>query len=389
MGKKVGLIVGSSSLVIFLFVGAMLARAGAKDNSYTYLTIFSNVLHLIDGNYVESVDFDKLMDSAVHGMVESLDSDSFFLKGQELEEYKKELDEMRNRSGVGLTLSRRYGMITVVAVDKGSSAAENKIQPGDYIRSIDDQYVQNMPLYRIYYMLKGAPGTQVKLSLYESALEKPKDLTLTRRVVTKPYLESYIAQPKIGYIGIHHLLPGVDAEVAAKINWLNQQGTDGLILDLRGCTEEDQDLAVKVASLFVGPAVITQISDRDGKIQKIMGSGNALYKGTLLVLIDYTTAGSSELIAGAIQDAGAGKGFGTRTYGRGGIQKMIPAGENYVVLTTQKYLTPRGKLILTNGVDPTTQYQEEVKKATDSGDTDRMLNKAIESLRHPAEKAAA
>jgi len=106
------------------------------------------------------------------------------------------------------------------------------------------------------------------------------------------------------------------------------------------------------------------------------------------VLIDYTTAGSSELIAGAIQDAGNGKGFGTRTYGRGGIQRMIPSGDDYVVLTTQKYLTPKGKLILTNGIEPTIPYQEEVKKANESEDTDRMLNKAIETLRHPSEKAA-
>lgn len=388
MGKKVVLIIGSSALVTFLFIGALLARAGSKDNSYTYLTIFSNVLHLIDGNYVENVDFDKLMDSAVHGMVESLDSDSFFLKGQELEEYKKELEEMRSRSGVGLTLSRRYGMVSVVAVEKGSSAAENKIQPGDYIRSIDDQYVQNMPLYKIYYLLKGSPGTQVKISLYESALEKPKDFTLTRRGITKPYIDSYVAQPKIGYIGIHHLLSGVDGEVQSKINWLNQQGVESLILDLRGCTEEDPDLAVKVASLFVGSAVITQISDREGKSQKLMGAGNPMFKGTLLVLIDYTTAGSSELIAGAIQDAGNGKGFGTRTYGRGGIQKMIPAGNNYVMLTTQKYLTPKGKLILTNGIEPAIPYQEEVKKANETEDTDRLLNKAIETLRHPLEKAA-
>src|SRR5699024_7652255 len=97
----------------------------------------------------------------------------------------------------------------------------------------------------------------------------------------------------------------------------------------------------------------------------------------------------AEIVAGAIQDSGAGKTYGTRSFGRGGIQTLIPAGENWVVLTTQKYLTPKGRAILTNGIEPVVPYKEDVKSADQQEGEDRLLNRAIEHLRHPAQKAAA
>ncbi|HSP06514.1 MAG TPA: S41 family peptidase, partial [Acidobacteriota bacterium] len=109
-----------------------------------------------------------------------------------------------------------------------------------------------------------------------------------------------------------------------------------------------------------------------------------------LVLVDFTTSSSAEIVAGAIQDSAAGKVYGTRTYGRGGIQKLIPAGDNYVMLTTQKYLTPKGRVILNNGIEPSIPFKDDVKavRGEENKDEDRMLDKAIEYMRHPEEKAA-
>lgn len=388
MNKRLLLISTSGLLVLFLSIGALLARSAPNDNAYGYLSIFSNVVHLINNNYVEDVDFNKVMDSALIGMVESLDSDSFFLKEKDLELYKKELEEDKSKAGVGLSIAKRNGIVMVVSVVKGSSADENKIKPGDFIRTINDQYVQSMPSYQIYHLLKGNPGTQLKISLFKGALEKPEQLTLVRRAVTKPYIHSYVAQPKIGYIGIQHLLPGVEKEIENKLSSFKEQGVTSLILDLRDCTEEDQDVAVKVSNLFVGNAVIAQVSGREGPAKKIMGSGKPVFKGDILVVTDFTTAGGAEIIAGAIQDSGAGKVFGTRTFGRGGIQELVPAGSNWLVLTTQKYLTPKGKMILTNGIDPAIAYKEEVKAADRTEEVDPMLDQAIDYLRHPVEKAA-
>jgi carboxyl-terminal processing protease len=244
LNKRLFLISASGLLVLFLSIGALLARSAPSDNAYGYLSIFSNVVHLINNNYVEEVDFNKVMDSALNGMVESLDSDSFFLKEKDLELYKKELDEDKNKAGVGLAIAKRNGIVMVVAVEKGSSADENKIKPGDFIRTIDDQYVQSMPTYQIYHLLKGNPGTQIKVSLFKGALEKPELLTLVRRSITKPYIESYVAQPRIGYIGIRHLLPGVEKEIESKLNSFKEQGVNSLILDLRDCTEENQEVVI-------------------------------------------------------------------------------------------------------------------------------------------------
>jgi len=375
-------------LVLFLSIGALLARTSPKDNSYSYLTIFSNVIHLVDSNYVDDVDFNKVLDSALQGMVENLDGESFFIRGKDLAAYKKQLQDNEDRADVGITLSKRLGMVVVVAVEKESTAHENKIKAGDFIRSIDTQYVQNFALYHIYHLLKGDPGTQVKVSVFRSALEKPEEFTLTRRSVRKPYLESYIAEPKIGYIRIIHLRPGVENEIEKKLEAFGRQGVQQLILDLRGCTEENLDLAVKVADVFVGATTIVQVSSRAGTSQTIVGDDKIAFKGRLLALTDYTTVGGAEIIAGAIQDSGAGKIFGTRTFGRGGVQKLLPAGENYVVLTTQKYLTPKGRTILQNGVEPAIPYKEELKKADQAEEEDRMLNQAIEQLRYPEKKAA-
>jgi len=378
----------SGCLVLFLSIGALLARTGPKDNSYAYLTIFSNVVHLVDSNYVEDVDFHKVIDSALRGMVENVDPDASLIAGKDLDAYKKELEEAKSRAGVGLTISRRLGMVLVVAVEKDSSAAENKIRPGDFIRSIDSQYVQPLPMYRIDHLLKGDPGTQVKISIFRSAMQKPVDFVLVRKPIRKPYTENYVAQQNIGYIAIRHLLPGVDSETERKLEQYTQQGIQSLILDLRGCTEEDQELAAKVADLFVGATPIVQVGNRDGIAQTIVGDEKIVYKGNMLVLTDYTTAGGAEIIAGAIQDSGAGKAFGIRTYGRGGIRKLVPAGENWLVLTTQKYLTPKGRTILTNGIEPAIPYKEDVKAIEPEDDTDRLLQKAIEYFRYPAKKAA-
>jgi carboxyl-terminal processing protease len=382
--KKFYIITLSGFLVLFLSIGALLARSNPRDKTYSYLTIFSNILHLVDANYVEEVDFNKVMDSAMYGMVENLDPESFFVKGQDVEEYKKELQENRSKAGVGISVSKRFGLVSVIAVEKGSSAFENKIKAGDSIRSVNDQYVQDLPLYKIDSLLDGAPGTQVKISLFKGANEKPENFTLVRKAITHPYIESFVAQPRIGYIRINHLLPGVESEIEKKLVDFQGQGIDRLILDVRSCVEEDQDPAVKVADLFMPQTTIVQISGRDGVIQKISGDSKVAFKGQLLILTDFTTAGGAEIVAGAIQDAGTGKVFGVRTYGRGGIQKLLPAGNNYIVLTTQKYVTPKGKVILNNGIDPAIPFKDDLKSADVKADEDRMLNKAIDYFRHPA-----
>ena len=235
--------------------------------------------------------------------------------------------------------------------------------------------------------MKGDPGTEAKISVFRGSLEKPEDFSLARRSVAKPYVESYVIQQKIGYISIHHLLPGTENEIEKKLETFQRQGIQKLILDLRACADEDQDAAVKVADLFVGNAPIVQINGREGLVKKITGEPHTAYSGELLVLMDYTTSGGAEIVAAAIQDAGTGHGFGTRSFGRGGIQKLLPAGDNWVVLTTQKYVSPKGKSLM-NGVDPETIYREDVKSADQQEGEDRMLNKAIEKLRHPEQKAA-
>jgi carboxyl-terminal processing protease len=239
--------------------------------------------------------------------------------------------------------------------------------------------------------MKGAPNSTVKISFFEGALEKPKDFTLTRRAVAKPYIQSYVvAQPKVGYIRIMHLLPGVEQEIDAKLKSFQEQNVGKMILDVRACTEESQETAVKVADLFMGNAPIVQISGRDGTVQKITGDDKISYRGTVVVLADYTTSAGAEIIAGALQDSGVAKVYGLRTYGRGGIQKLIPAGDNYVMLTTQKYLTPKGKVILNNGIEPSITFHDDIKavQGEENKDQDRMLDKAMEYIKHPEEKAA-
>ena len=270
-------------------------------------------------------------------------------------------------------------------MEKDSAAAQSNIKPGDLIRSVNDQYVQPLPTYKVYSLIKGPAGTSVKISIFKSALEKPEDFTLVRRATRKPYTESYVAQENIGYIGIHHLLSGVETEVERKLEQYNQQGIKNLILDLRGCTEEDQDLALKVSDLFIGATPMLEISGRDGILQTVNGDAKVLFKGNLLVLADYTTSGGAEIIAGALQDSGVGKVLGIRTFGKGGIQKLIPAGQNYLYLTTEKYLTPKGKTILSNGVEPAILFKEDVKTIDLPESEDRMLEKAIDYLRHPGE----
>jgi carboxyl-terminal processing protease len=228
----------------------------------------------------------------------------------------------------------------------------------------------------------------VRISIFRSALEKPEEFKLVRSAIRKPYIESYVAEPKIGYVRILHLRPGVVEEMEKKLDSFEAQQVNNLILDLRGCTDEDQDLAVKVADLFIGASTIVQIGSRATTTQTILGDNKIAFQGNLLVLTDYTTAGSAEIIAGGIQDSGAGKGFGLRTFGRGGIRRLLPAGENYVFLTTQKYMTPKGKTILMNGIEPAIPFKEDVKKADGAEEKDQILEKAIEYLRYPAQKAA-
>ncbi len=355
-GTVVALLLGAAALLL----AARVQAARDPSGPYKKLDVFSHVLSLIENNYVEGVDETRLIYGAIDGMVRTLDPHSNFMDPRSYAALKQETDG--EYGGVGLDLGTKDGEIVVVSPLADSPAARAGFQPGDRIIDIDGVTTRGQREADANRALNGPPGTRCVVRAQRSGWSEPRSFSLIRDVVRIVSVEERLFD-KFGYVKIKNFQDRTDFYLKKSLDALREKaGSElrGLVLDLRHNPGGLLDQAVKVADRFLLDGVIVTTKGRGGRHVEVE---RAHAKDTepnypLVVLVDGGTASASEIVAGALQDAGRGLLVGTQTFGKGSVQTVIELEDGSgLKLTIARYYTPSGRSIQEKGITPDIQVR--------------------------------
>lgn len=342
----------------FLFLGwsSLTAKTGGDNpDIYQYLKLFSDVLTIVQDNYVEKVDPKKLMYGAVSGMLHELDPHSSFMKP---EEYKELQVETKGKfGGLGIEITMRDSILTVVAPLEGTPADKAGILAGDQIIKIDDQPTQDMSLTEAVQKMRGPKGTKVKLTVLRKGERKPLDFELIRDVISIQSVRSRMLDPGYGYVRISSFQSGTATDLRKALDQLESDANplQGLVLDLRNDPGGLLDQAVEVSNEFLHEGLIVYTNGRlESQKMRFEAHKNSKPRAyPIVVLVNSGSASASEIVAGALQDHKRAIIVGEPTFGKGSVQTVIPLNDGSAIrLTTSLYFTPSGRSIQAKGIEP-------------------------------------
>lgn len=384
---------GAEQLLAAAARGAGGSPAAIQEDTYQTLDVFSNALALIRDHYLEPVEEEMLMDGAVRGIFEALDSDSAYLDPEETALFHERADA---EGAVGIGLEKRY-YLQVDDVLPGSPAAEAGIERGDAIAAIDGRGTRQMrtPIGRL--LLSGPPGSTVELAVRKSAAEtEPTVFTLERRRIVPPPVESSEPEPGIGLVRVRRFSPETAGQVAAAVRSLRDSGAEALVLDLRGSrpagnrAAADSVLGVATASVFRA-GLVARRAERTEEGERILedltaeppDSGPAGAGLPVTVLVNAGTAGPGEVVAAAVGPLPNGEVVGGRTAGRTGRGELVPLPDGDSILMSSSHLLgPEGDDLLGAGVTPTLTPEDLDLRGADLDEDDPELDFALRVARH-------
>ena len=371
----------SVPVIAFAAIGGFLGKSAlAREDSYQYLRIFEDVVSLINSNYVEEVNIDKVMHGAMHGMADGLDPDSAYLDVAQVKVLDK--GDAGGSAQAGLELTRQY-YLRVIASRDGSPAARAGLMAGDYIRAIDGQSTRDSTVYEGQRLLRGKAGTKVRLTVLRGNAAEPHDLELGREDLPAAPVKSRLAAPGIGYLRVAEFTKATSDQLKAEVASLSKAGATRLIVDLRGTAFGETDTGLAAARLFVKSGVLTYRQDRGKEKEAVSAAaGDGAITLTMAVLTDNGTSGAAEVFTAALSGNKRASTVGERTFGRAARQKLVrlPDG-SALMLTHLIYLTPDSVAIHEKGLVPDLPVdQPDVEFGQAPPATDVMLDKAIESL---------
>ena len=332
-------------------------KVSALSNSaYDDLKVFSDVLTLLQKEYVEETKPKELIQGAIKGMLETLDPHSAFMPPTAFKEMQ---EDTRGRfEGLGIEITVKEGILTVVSPIEDTPAFKAGILAGDQILKIEAEFTKNMTLMDAVKRLRGPKGTKVTITIMREGLTKPGEFTLTRDVIPVRSVRHELLEKEYGYIRLSQFQEKTDEDFGKALKALEEEskgGLKGLILDMRNNPGGLLDQAVKVADRFIDTGVIVSVEGRkeDAKTKFNAHSQGTMPPYPLVVLINGGSASGSEIVAGAIQDHGRGILLGTQTFGKASVQTIYPLKDGSALrLTTARYYTPSGRSIQAKGILP-------------------------------------
>ena len=367
-------------LLITLLFFSFHSKAEEEKDVYKFLNLFGEAFEKIKNNYVEDVTSKDLIESAIEGMLSSLDPHSTYLNYDELNELK--VQTKGEFGGLGIEVTLENGFVKVIAPIDDTPAAKAGIKSGDLITHLDDEPVLGMTLSEAVTIMRGKVGSKIKLTINRNENESLQ-IFITRAIIQLKAVKARI-ENNIGYIRVSSFNQKVDKEIIKSINSFKSKNLIGYVLDLRNNPGGLLDQAVNVTDIFLERGEIVSTRGRNGK----QGSRyNAVKKDLtnglpLIVLINQGSASASEIVAGALQDHNRAIIMGTKSFGKGSVQTIIPSGEDVALkLTTAKYYTPSGRSIQKTGIDPDILVEQAELKKVDqvSGRKESDLRGAIEN----------
>jgi len=351
------------------------AKAAVAD-TYRQLNLFGDVFERVRADYVEKPDDSKLIESAINGMLVGLDPHSSYMDPKSFKDMQVETSG--EFGGLGIEVTMEDGVIKVVAPIDETPAAKAGILANDLITKLDDDQVQGMTLNQAVEKMRGPVNTKIKITIMRKGQDKPIEVSLTREVIRVRSVRSQVEGDDVGYIRMTQFteqttdgLKKAISDITAK---MSNDKLKGYILDLRNNPGGLLDQAISVSSAFIQRGEIVSTRGRNPEeTQRFTAHGGDLTKGKpLIVLINGGSASASEIVAGALQDQKRATVLGTRSFGKGSVQTIIPLGSDNgaLRLTTARYFTPSGRSIQAKGIVPDIEVlqdvPEDIKAKTDT-----------------------
>src|SRR5215469_7303180 len=332
------------------------ANTAAAQSRDSDMALYNRVLNRVQASYIEPVPKDKLINYSLKGMLSSLDPHSDYLDESE---YQDLLDESEGEfAGIGAEITRDENHPKIISPIDDTPAAKAGLKPGDIIFKIDGKLTDGMDLKQAVDLLRGPIGTPVRVTIVRAGV-KPFDVTLVRAEIHVASVKSDLKPNDIGYIRISLFSEKTNDELLKAINTMTQKAgghLNGVVLDLRNDPGGLLDQAVAVAGDFLDGGTVVSTRGRDPDDNRVFtaaSSGDRIGGAPMIVLVNGASASASEIVAGALKDRHRAQILGTRSFGKGSVQTIIPLeGRGAIRLTTALYYTPSGNSIQDRGITP-------------------------------------
>ena len=377
MNKKrlAAVIIITALISSVLTMGAWVALLGLDSHKVVDLVRFFGTMRLIETRYVDGTDEGKLLDGAISGMVQSLGDPHSIYMDKDL--YTKLMEHTEGAfGGIGVTMGFKDNRVTIISVLEGTPGEKAGLLAGDEIMAVDGTSVAELQPEEVVLGIRGEVGTQVALTIHREGQEDT-DYQLTRDTIHVPSVKGLkLEGTDLGYIRIASFAENTGKEFKEEFKKVKDEGARGLVIDLRQNPGGLITSCVEVAREVVPKGTIVSVVDKNGAKEEYASELEASQM-PIVVLMDGGSASASEILAGALQDTGAGKVVGVQSYGKGSVQIVVPLmNEDGLKLTVAKYYTPSGRSIDGTGITP----DVEAALVPESG-VDSQLEKAKEVLK--------
>jgi len=373
--KKIGILL--LSCIIFI------QETNSSENDiYKKIDLFGEVLEKINKEYVDEIDQSKSMDSAINGLLQSLDPYSSYMSPEILNEMQTETSG--EFGGLGIEVGMESGVVKVISPIDDTPASRAGIKAGDYIVKINNNQVQGKSLSEAVDLMRGSVGSRIELTIRRRGEKKALIFNIVREIIQVQSVKTDLLEKNIGYIRLTSFNENSGDQIKKKLKELEKNNkVKAYILDLRNNPGGLLSEAIRITDFFLDNGEIVSTKGRKTSENRkwFAKKGDILNSKTLIVLINYGSASASEIVAGALKDHKRAILLGESSYGKGSVQSIIPLkNDGAIRLTVAKYYLPSGKSISEVGVSPDIEVSEESDDFRIKTETDNQLNYAIKLL---------
>ena len=368
--------------IIFLSFFYLSSANSSEVDIYKKIDLFGEVLEKINREYIDEINQSESMDSAINGLLQSLDPYSSYMSPEILEEMQTETSG--EFGGLGIEVSMEAGVVKVISPIDDTPASKAGLKAGDYIVKINDTQVQGKSLSEAVDLMRGPVGSSIELTVRRRGEKKALTFNITREIIEIQSVKSELLEENIGYIRLTSFNENSSDQIEKQIKKLKKnKNLNSFILDLRNNPGGLLNQAIRISDFFLdnGEIVSTKSRKKSDNRKWFAKKGDITDGKTLLVLINYGSASASEIVAGALKDHKRAIVVGENSYGKGSVQSIIPLKNRGAIrLTVAKYYLPSGKSISEVGVRPDIEVNEEGDNFKIRTETDNQLNYAIKLL---------
>ena len=370
-------------LAYFLILFFLIQKAIASESElYKKIDVFGEVLEKINKEYVDEINQSESMDSAINGLLQSLDPYSAYMSPEIFNEMQTETSG--EFGGLGIEVSMESGVVKVISPIDDTPASRAGIKAGDYIVKINDIQVQGKSLSEAVDLMRGPVGSGIELTIRRRGEKKALTFNIVREVIQIKSVKADLLEKNIGYIRLTSFNENSGKQIKKEINKFEEnKNVNAYILDLRNNPGGLLSQAIKISDFFLNDGeIVSTKSRKSSENRKWFAKKGDLTNGkTIVVLINYGSASASEIVAGALKDHKRAILLGENSYGKGSVQSIIPLkNDGAIRLTVAKYYLPSGKSISEVGVSPDIEVDEETDDFRIKTETDNQLNYAIKLL---------